>query len=353
MVEVTTFDGGLDEIHRLIRASWLQDYREKYKQPVIDYASIPFLEWNLNRPKSDPELRLGAYLDNQLVGFAGGIPVTLKLDNRKIKSLLGSFLTTHVDYKGQGIGKALARKFVRRALDLQFDLLYSVTDEGHAADNLFRTVAKPMRIPYRTFYRFTFLSKPLDKQKIRELTDLPLHQKLALPLFTKKAGKTSKHQYDVKAEDHLSQAVEMMNQAASSKALSSCWSEDELHYDMTSRFTNIFFSETGQKRGLIVYYRMDLLGCTSHDASHPMTVIDCVRFANMSIFEKHRFISDFCSQEKQMGACMVAVPTMPGFDLKPFYTNLFYPSGRYHCFVGCDLKNLLHFPVVLDYLIFR
>ncbi len=353
MIEVRTFDGDLDEIHPLIRASWLQDYREKYNQPVIDYSSASFLEWNLNRPKSSRDLLIGAYLDDQLVGFAAGIPVTLKLHNKSIQSVLGSFLTTHVNYKGRGIGKALAKEYVRRALEMQFDLLYSVTDDGHAADNLFRGIAAPMGIPYRTFYRFTFLSKPLDKQKITELTDLPFHQKLALPLVTKKTGRINKRKYNFEAETCLEAVVHMLNQSTSPKALSVCWTEDELLYDLSCRFANIFFSDAGGKRGLILYYHMNLLGCASFEATHPMTIIDYVRFEKMSFFEKHKFISDFCSEEKEMGSCMVAVPTMPGFDLRPFYANLFYPSGRYHCFVGCDLKNLLDSPLHLDYLVFR
>ncbi len=353
MVEVTTFDGELDEIHRLIRASWLRDYREQYNQPVIDYSSIPFLEWNLNRPKSSRNLHIGAYLDDQLVGFAAGIPVTLRLHNNTIQSVLGSFLTTHVDYKGQGIAKALAKEYVRRTLEMQFDLLYSVTDEGHAVDNLFKAVAAPMRVPYRTFYRFTFLSKPLDKQKVTELTDLPFYQKLALPLFTKKAGSINKRKYNLDTENCIGEVVDLMNQSTSSKALSVSWTEDELLYDVTDRFTKIFFLKTGTKRGLILFYRMDLLGCTTFEANYPMTIIDCVRFHNMSFFEKRKFISDFCSQEKEIGSSIVAVPTMPGFDLRPFYANLFYPSGRYHSFVGCDMKNLLDFPLQLDYLVFR
>ena len=353
MIEVRTFDGDLYEVHALIHASWLQDYREKYNQPVIDYSSIPFLEWNLNRPKSSKDLRIGAYLDDQLVGFAAGIPVTLKLHNNTIQSVLGSFLTTHVNYRGQGIGKALAKEYVRRTLEMKFDLLYSVTDEGHAADNLFKDLAAPMRIPYRTFCRFTFLSKPLNKQKITELTDLAFHQKLALPLFTKKASKFNKRKYNLEAEKCLEAVVNMMNQSTSSKALSVSWAEDELFYDLSCRFSNIFFFEESRKRGLILYYRMNLLGYASSEAIHPITIIDCVRFEKMSFFEKHKFISDFCSQEKEMGSCMVLVPTMPGFDLRPFYANLFYPTGRYHRFVGCDIKNLLDFPLQLDYLVFR
>jgi hypothetical protein len=353
MVEMRTFDGSLDDIHSLIRASWLQDYRDHYKQPVMDYSSIPFLEWNLNRPKSSEKLRFCAYLDGQLVGFAAGIPVTLKLQDKTIQSVLGSFLTTHANYKGRGIGKALSKEFVNRMLGMQFDLLYSVTDEGHAPDNIFKNLSAQMDVPYRTLYRFTYLSKPLNKQKITELTDLPLYQKIALPLITKKSGRLKNCKYNFEAETGLKAVVDMMNQSTSPQSLSVSWVEDELLFDLNSGFSKVFFLDAGGKRGLILYYHMNLLGCASIEAVHPMTIVDCVRFENMSFFEKYKFISDFCSQEKEMGSCMVAVPTMPGFDLRPFYANLFYASGRYYHLVGCDLKNLLDSSVSVDYLMLR
>jgi hypothetical protein len=311
------------------------------------------LEWNLNRPKSSQELRITAYLNDQLVGFYAGIPVTLKLQDKTIQSVLGSFLTTHVNYKGSGIAKALLEEFVNRVQEMSFDLLYGVTDEGHAPENICKTLAPKMGVPYRTFYRFTYLSKPLNKQKITELSDLPFHQKIALPLITKKAVRRKNRKYTFEAKTCAEAVVGMMNQSPSPQSLSVSWVEDELLYDLNSGFSKVFFLDGGGKRGLMLYYHMNLLGCTSNEAVHPMTIIDCVRFKNMSFYEKHNFISDFCSQEKEMGSCLVAVPTMPGFDLRPFYANLFFPSGRYYHLVGCDLKSLLDFPLHLDYLILR
>ena len=353
MLEIRSFVGELGEVHSLIRASWLQDYRDHYKQPIIDYSSVPFLEWNLNRPKSSPELSITAYLDEQLVGFVAGIPVTLKLQDKTIQSVLGSFLTTHANYKGRGIGKALMKEFVNRLQEMPFDLLCGVTDEGHAQDNINKTLAVQMGVPYRTFYRFTYLSKPLNKQKITELSDLPFHQKIALPLITKRTTKPKNRKYTFEVNTCIETIVDMLNQSTSTQSLSVSWVEDELLYDLNSGFSKVFFLNAGRKMGLILYYHMNLLGCTSKEAVHPMTIIDCVRFKNMSFYEKHKFISDFCSQEKEMDSCIVAVPTMPGFDLRPFYFNLFFPSGRYNQIVGCDLKNLLDFPLHLDYLILR
>jgi hypothetical protein len=180
-----------------------------------------------------------------------------------------------------------------------------------------------------------------------------MHHKLALPLITKKIGRIKKSKYNLEAEKCLETVVDVLNQSTSSKALSVNWTADELQYDLSCRFSNIFFREAGRKKGLILYYRMNLLGHGSSEAVHPISIVDCVRFEKMSFFEKHKFISDFCSHEKEMGSCMVLLPTMPGFELRPFYTNLFYPTGRYHCFVGSDINNLLEIPLHLDYLVLR
>ena len=45
--------------------------------------------------------------------------------------------------------------------------------------------------------------------------------------------------------------------------------------------------------------------------------------------------------------------SMPAFDLRPFYSNLFCATGRHHLFTVSDLKNLLEGPLELDYLLIR
>ena len=87
MVEIRAFDGDLQEVSELIKSSWGEDYQGIYKQPVMDYSNIDFLEWNLKKPNAEPLNLLGAYKGKKLVGFLGTFAVSFRYND--ISTVIG------------------------------------------------------------------------------------------------------------------------------------------------------------------------------------------------------------------------------------------------------------------------
>jgi len=146
MVEIRRFDGDLQEVSDLIKASWGKEYRGKHKQPVMDYSCIDFLEWNLNRPDADPDLLIGAYSGGKLVGFIGGFPHKLRYNDKVLRSASASFVTTHIRYQRKGIGRSLIREAVIKVVEKgYYDIITGLLDEGHISENFFITLSNELK----------------------------------------------------------------------------------------------------------------------------------------------------------------------------------------------------------------
>ena len=353
MVEIRTFDGDLQEVSNLIKASWAEDYRGAYKQPFMDYSSIDFLEWNLKKPNVDPDLLFGAYSGSKLVAFVAGVPYKFRYNDQVLRSVSASFFTTHIDYKRKGIGKSLIREALLKAIEKGYDVITIVTDEGHLGQGLTEKLSKEMNLRFLKLKRFTFLSKPLDKNKLMELADLSLFHKIGLQMFTKRGGAVRGEAYGFEPAKDVKVICQMLNKSYRPNTLTVNWEEDTLASQLRGRISDTLFVNRNGRKGLINYYKIDLIGCRSTPKLHKMTMIDNVRFENMSFFEKHRFVSDFCADQKKNGSCVITIPTVPVFDLVPFYSNMFLPNGRYHWYCAHDFNHKLGENVEVGYLFFR
>jgi len=352
MIEIRAFDGDLQEVSDLIKASWAEDYQDAYKQPVMDYSDIDFLEWNLKRPNADPDLLVGAYDGIKLVGFVAGFPIQTRYNDQVFKSVAGSFLTTHTDYKRKGIANSLGKAFLR-ASEKEYDIMTSVPDEGHAVEKGFEILSKKMNYGFLKLHRFTFMSKPLDRNKILELDDLSLFHKVGLYLLSKNKNTYKRRAYKYNPDKDVSFICRMLNASYKANTLSVNWDEDTLSIQLRNKLSNTMYMNRVDRKGLINYYTIDLIGCRSTPITHKITMVDNVCFDNMSYLEKHRFVSDFCSSQKKHGSCIINIPTLSAFDLTPFYLNRFLPSGRYHSHCVIDLHNKLSGNVHAGYLFVR
>jgi len=353
MVEIRTFEGDFKEIQKLISESWSEEYRLKHNQPVMDYSSVEFLRWNIDRLSSDPDLIVAAYSGSKLVSFVAGIPLNLKINDQKLKGGVSSFFTTHVDYQGKGIAKTLAKEGLRRSIEKGYDLGYIVTDIGHKAIDLVKSLSEDIGLTYMRFCKFTFLAKPLDKNKITQLANLPLHQRIILPFITAKPKKNIVGSNQFSLIRDVPAIQQMIHKSSPKDALCVDWSDIDLSCNLQSSMSDTYFFNSENKKAFINYYNINILSAKHSDVVHKQTMIDNVSFENMSLYEKMRFVSDFCSFEQQNGSCAVFIPTLPIIDLKPFYFNLFFPSGRYHYLSGHDLQNRLKEPIKIGYLLIR
>ena len=145
----------------------------------------------------------------------------------------------------------------------------------------------------------------------------------------------------------------MFRNACPPDALCVDWTQDELLYNLQSNLSNTFYLNFEDKKAFVNYYNINMLSGKSSMVAHKTTIIDYVCFNKMAFKEKRKFVRDFCAFEKQNGSCMILIPTLPLFDLKPFYFNLFFPSGRSHYIIGIDIKNKLEEPVKIGHLLIR
>jgi len=353
MVEIRAFDGDLKEVSDLIKASWAEDYQGQYKQPVMDYASIDFLKWNLKKDNADPRQLFGAYINSKLVGFMGAFSVNFRYNDMTLKGVSGSFTTTHIDYKKMGVAKTLLQEATRLGIKDGLEISCCVIDEGHPMGRVVETVTNEMNAGFFKSKRFTFLSKPLDKHKLLELADYRLYQKIGLQLFTKRTGKTMSGTDGFASEKDVNPIRRMLNESYKHNTLCVNWNDELLASQLRSKLSNTKYTNRNGRKGLINYYNIDIIGFRSPLKVHKITMIDNVYFENMSFFDRHRFVRDFCAEEKRQGSCAITIPTLSVFDLKPFWSNCFIPSGRYHFYLVQDLQNKLKDNVQAGYLFVR
>jgi hypothetical protein len=197
------------------------------------------------------------------------------------------------------------------------------------------------------------LAKPLDKEKVSQLADLPFHQRLFLPIITAKPKKLDIDSYRFDSDNDTPIIHQMVRDACPQDALCVDWSQDDLSYNLKSNLSNTFYLNLEDKRAFINYYNINILSGKYSMVTHKTTIIDYVCFNDISFKEKQKFVRDFCAFEKQNGSCSIVIPTLPIFDLKPFYFNFFYPSGRSHYIIGADIKKKLEEPVKIGYLLIR
>ena len=295
----------------------------------------------------------GAYEGSRLVGFMGTFHVTFRYNDLLLKGVSGSFCTTHIDYKRKGIAKALLREATRLGIAEGYDIGCSVPDEGHPMEKALEDVCNELNICFYKPHRFTFLSKPLDKQKLMELADYPLYQKIGLQLLTKRSGVAERNIDELEPERDVTPICKLLNASYKANTLSVNWNENLLSSQLRSRISNAQYRNQNGSEGLINYFTIDLIGCREPHKRHKMTMIDNAHFEKMSFLERHRFVSDFCAIQKSSGCCAITIPTLPTFDLKPFYLNAFMPTGRYHCYFIQDLQNKLNGNVSAGYLFVR
>jgi hypothetical protein len=145
-----------------------------------------------------------------------------------------------------------------------------------------------------------------------------------------------------------------MNTSHESKGLRPYFSMDDLPVQLD--YKNVAHSKymaAGNRKALLTYYNIDMISGRDADFKSKTTVIDFIDFKNFSFFQKVRFIKDFWREEKRKGSAMILLPTMPLFDLGPFYANLFFPTGRYHNVRAFDFNNCLPEKINIETILFR
>jgi hypothetical protein len=352
MVKIKSFSGDYEKVYDLIRRSWQDDYIRKYSQSVQDF-SPDFLKWNIERDGYDPDLILEGYIGDELVGFSANMPNKLNYDGKIINSVLSTFLSIDPKEKKKGIGKKFLKEKIYRMRKKNYDLNYFIQDEGHAIEKIVRKVASEMGEKIDNYLRFTFLTKPLDSSKIKKIEKLSILEKLILPLITNKSKNYASFKYYNHKETNLTEIYNIVNFSKQKNYLRSFFSKDDLKKQLEYKNVYTIYESNKEDYALLNYYNINLISAFDSEIKVKSTMIDFVDFKNYSFNQKSKFVKKFCDDQKSKGSALILLPTMPLYDLSPFYNNLFFSTGRYHNIRAFDFNNSIKKNINPEVILFR
>lgn len=123
--EICDFRGSPDEAVDFVNACWSAQFPDEFSCPQWD---ADYYAWQMF---ADPEnIILGAYLDDELIGFVFGEPIALKWKDRPIRAMFSSALAGDPKRKGMGIAKALATELSVRLREANLAFVYGFAVPG-------------------------------------------------------------------------------------------------------------------------------------------------------------------------------------------------------------------------------
>jgi glycylpeptide N-tetradecanoyltransferase len=112
--EYTEFDQtetGLDEVSKLLKENYLEDQQALFR---YNYSK-PLLSWALGHDKLGLVFGMRMRVNQKLVGFISGKPVTMSLNGHLVKCCEVNFLCLHKSLRDYGLAPKLISELTRRA----------------------------------------------------------------------------------------------------------------------------------------------------------------------------------------------------------------------------------------------
>ena len=105
-------DGELDEVYRLLTENYVEDDDNMFR---FDY-SRSFLRWALLPPEWNAQFHLGVRhkATNSLVAFITGIPATMNVHGRSVRTVEINFLCVHKRLRSKRLAPVLIKEITRR-----------------------------------------------------------------------------------------------------------------------------------------------------------------------------------------------------------------------------------------------
>jgi GNAT superfamily N-acetyltransferase len=325
-ITIKTFDGDVDALYELIRDSWNEDYKDQIRFE----HSREFLKWNIEAPFCDPDLLIGAYDGSDLVGFCGRFPRTLSISGQPIKAALGTFLTTHVKYRRQGIGEMVVESSVERLKEKGYDGYFYVLQKGHASTPLYQNLPIPqvLLVP-----RVRFYVKFLNADLLRRSWNMNWAQSLfvqavqAIPHVKSFGGSIRSY-----TKEDLHSCLQLLNGFQQFVPIARRWTAEELAWRLEgfpSAFTYLL-EEQGEIKGLINFYLMELCGnrwgkakARSGFVKEKIAFIDNIRLDKLNRNQKQALLSHALQKMKEAGYTMALIPSFACLEPIAFIRNGF------------------------------
>lgn len=250
---IETFDGDVEALADLIDRAWARDYHDAMR---FDY-SPRFLRWNFDGPTGDPDLLLGAYEGRKLVSFCARLPRVVSAQGRTIRTALGTFLTTDVDFRGRGLARRLIWESVGRMQAKDYAGYFFYLQHGHRSAPLYDQLPLPSEVVLRGV---RFYVRVLDSRALETSWRSSWFERAAMRWLERneEAGDVAVRKF---AESDLPACKTLLNRQTGA-ALVRQWQESELKWRLTGYADScaVVLEEHGTVQGLLSAYATDIVG---------------------------------------------------------------------------------------------
>jgi len=314
---VRVFDGDIDALYQLIDESWNRDYQDEMR---FDYSRA-FLRWNLESSLCDPDLFIGSYVGSKLVGFCARFPRIVSVAGKKAQLALGTFLTTHSDYRGRGIAKDVVTASVKTMKEKGYSGYFYYLQTGHGSVPLYDGLPIPSML---VLPKVRFYVKVLDVEAIRRCWDIGWFERLFLTAMKGIPSVNTRHGTICGyTPQNLSACTEFLNGISSLVPVARQWSSAELGFrleDFDESFCYIYQAE-GKIKGMMSGYMLDVRGrkwgravARSNETDQKAAFIDNIRLDPLGESEKRALIHHTLHEAKKSGCTLAMIPSSYSYD---------------------------------------
>ena len=339
--EIKTFDGDLSALSFMINNSWLKDVGRS----VFFNYDEGLLNWYLNSPTSEKEGLVGAYKDDELVGFVCGMPRTMSYKGKNLKGVIGTLLTTHADYRRMRVSADLVSKSFKRAIRLRYDVLFGFLFSKRASSFLIQPFEKHNAMPQ--ILQATTLFKMLNTEKLGEMLSgnklINLRQE-TMPKNKSETAEITDNSYEGEVreykKDDLSEVLKLFNNIKNKVPLARVWSEEELswHLDHPPISKTMVLDNDGIK-GAINFYMTEGVGVMMGKKTMSKTgELDNVYLPDDE-YGSIALINGTMDKIKNLGGVGASLFNTNYFNLKPFRKSGFLSTPRKLAFYGQALNH--------------
>ena len=314
---IKKFNGNLEELRELILNSWHRKYEGKF---FYDYT-VPFLDWNLNRPNKEPRLQVGAYRNNKLTGFLCGIPVDMLMKGEKSRHTLTTFFSVHQDYKGFTAYK-LVKEFTGKTPIYGYNTnIYYIDGQAELSEKVIISNFVRDNIAYTVGGRSYFLMKILNYDRAGKFYPIPYFTRRNMEHFDKRIYKPAamgKTRYYDEVKD-IAGCMRLLNSYSKKLEFARLWTEKELSWQLyyPEVSYSLVYEVKGEIKGVLNYYLSPIIKGTVQDI---LAKIDHIYFADMTFKERKKFLIESIEKIKEKHD-PVAITL--------FYMPYFYPDLKY------------------------
>ncbi|CAD8056745.1 unnamed protein product [Paramecium sonneborni] len=229
-------DEQAQQVYALLKENYVEDDDNMFR---FDY-SIDFLRWALLPPGQYPDWIVGVKVNQKLVGFITGIPVTLNIENQqtKIKMTEINFLCVHKKIRANRLAPVLIKEITRRVhIKNMWQAVYTAG------------IVVPTPISQTRYYHRSLNAKKLIEVGFSSLSarqTISRQQKLyKLPEETKTQGLRSMKKKDV------AQVTKLLNEYLKKFKLYFKYTEDEVKHWFIPRKDVISTYVVEKEQGII------------------------------------------------------------------------------------------------------